>query len=109
MKHIKPLVIKFISSLVLLSIILGLFFGMSFGNVFLITLVLGVVAYVLGDLLILPRTSNIIATFADFGLAFLVIRFMSDILANGDAGDMFTMSLIAAIGVALFEYVFHKY
>ncbi|HEY4549909.1 MAG TPA: YndM family protein, partial [Bacillus sp. (in: firmicutes)] len=109
MKHIKPLAIKFISSLVLLSVILGLFFDMSFGNIFLITLVLGVVSYVIGDLFILPRTNNIIATLADFGLAFLVIRFMSDILARGNDGDMFTMSLIASIGVALFEYAFHKY
>ena len=109
MKHIKPLAIKFISSLVLLSIILGLFFDMSFGNIFLITLVLGVVSYVIGDLFILRRTNNIIATLADLGLAFLVIRFMGDALANGDNGDMFTMSLIAAIGVALFEYAFHKY
>jgi hypothetical protein len=109
MKHIKPLAIKFISSLVLLSVILGLFFDMSFGNIFLITLVLGVVSYVIGDLFILPRTNNIIATLADLGLAFLVIRFMGDALAYGDNGDMFTMSLIAAIGVALFEYAFHKY
>jgi len=109
MKHIKPLAIKFISSLVLLSVILGLFFDMSFGNIFLITLVLGVVSYVIGDLFILRRTNNIIATLADLGLAFLVIRFMGDALANGDNGDMFTMSLIAAIGVALFEYAFHKY
>jgi Protein of unknown function (DUF2512) len=109
MKHIKPLAIKFISSLVLLSVILGLFFDMSFGNIFLITLVLGVVSYVIGDLFILRRTNNIIATLADLGLAFLVIRFMGDALAYGDDGDMFTMSLIAAIGVALFEYAFHKY
>ena len=81
MKHIKPLAIKFISSLVLLSVILGLFFDMSFGNIFLITLVLGVVSYVIGDLFILRRTNNIIATLADLGLAFLVIRFMSDTLA----------------------------
>ena len=81
MKHIKPLAIKFISSLVLLSVILGLFFDMSFGNIFLITLVLGVVSYVIGDLFILRRTNNIIATLADLGLAFLVIRFMSESLA----------------------------
>ena len=109
MKHMKALAIKFISSLVLLSIILGLFYDMSFGNIFLITLVLGVVSYVIGDLFILPRTNNIIATLADLGLAFLVIRFMGDALAYGDNGDMFKMSLIAAIGVALFEYAFHKY
>jgi hypothetical protein len=107
MKHIKAIAIKFVSSLVLLSIILGLFFDMAFGNIFLISLVLGVAAYIIGDLLILPRTNNTIATIADFGLAFLIIWLMSENLTYGD--NHFSMSLIAALGVALFEYMFHKY
>jgi Protein of unknown function (DUF2512) len=107
MKHIKAIAIKFVSSLVLLSIILGLFFDMAFSNIFLITLVLGVAAYLIGDLLILPRTNNTVATIADFGLAFLIIWLMSENLTYGD--NHFSMSLIAALGVALFEYMFHKY
>jgi hypothetical protein len=107
MKHVKALAIKFVSSLVLLSLILGLLFDMAFSNIFLITLVLGVAAYLIGDLLILPRTNNTVATIADFGLAFLIIWFMSENLTYGD--NHFSMSLIAALGVALFEYMFHKY
>jgi uncharacterized BrkB/YihY/UPF0761 family membrane protein len=107
MKHVKALAIKFVSSLVLLSLILGLLYDMSFGNIFLITLVLGVAAYLIGDLLILPRTNNTVATIADFGLAFLIIWLMSRSLTIGD--NHFSMSLIAALGVALFEYMFHKY
>ncbi len=107
MKHVKAMAIKFVSSLVLLSLILGLLYDMSFGNIFLITLVLGVAAYLIGDLLILPRTNNTIATIADFGLAFLIIWLMSESLTYGD--NHFSMSLIAALGVALFEYMFHKY
>jgi hypothetical protein len=107
MKHVKALAIKFVSSLALLSIILGLFFDMAFSNIFLITLVLGVAAYIIGDLLILPRTNNTVATIADFGLAFLIIWLMSENLTYGD--NHFSMSLIAALGVALFEYMFHKY
>jgi hypothetical protein len=78
MKHVKALAIKFVSSLVLLSLILGLFFDMAYSNIFLITLVLGVAAYLIGDLLILPRTNNTVATIADFGLAFLIIWLMSE-------------------------------
>src|SRR4051812_26306205 len=107
MKHVKAMAIKFISNLVLLSIILGLFYDMAFRNILLITLVLGVAAYVIGDLLILPRTNNTVATIADFGLAFLIIWLMSKNLTYGD--NHFSMSLIAALGVALFEYMFHKY
>jgi Protein of unknown function (DUF2512) len=107
MKHVKAMAIKFISSLVLLYIILGLFFDMAFSNVFLITLVLGVAAYLIGDMLILPRTNNTIATLADFGLAFFIIWLMSENLTYGD--NQLVMSLIAALGVALFEYMFHRY
>ncbi|MFS0777275.1 YndM family protein [Neobacillus sp. 3P2-tot-E-2] len=107
MKHVKALAIKFVSSLVLLSLILGLLFDMAFSNIFLITLVLGVAAYLIGDLLILPKTNNTIATIADFGLALFIIWIMSENLTYGDSH--FLMSLIAALGVALFEYMFHKY
>ncbi|CAM3823315.1 YndM family protein [Aeromicrobium ponti] len=106
MQHSKALAIKFIASLVLLFVILGLIYGMSFGNVFIITALLGIVSYILGDMLILPRSSNTVATVADFGLAFVLIWFLSSILTYGD--NLF-MSLVAAAGVALFEYFFHGY
>jgi hypothetical protein len=107
MNHMKALVIKFISSLVILYVVLGLLYDMSFSNVFLITLVLGVASYILGDMLILPRTNNTVATLADFGLAFLVIWLMGESLTYGDS--LVTPALIAAAGMAIFEYFFHKY
>ncbi|WP_234978413.1 YndM family protein [Bacillus tuaregi] len=107
MKHLKALAIKFISTLALLYVILGLFYRMEFGNVFLISLVLGIVSYIIGDMLILPRTNNTVATLADFGLALLVIWFMSESFTRGDS--IFTVPLLASLGVTLFEYFFHKY
>ena len=107
MKHIKALAIKFISSLVLLYVILGMFYDMSFGNVFLITLVLGAVAYIFGDMLILSKTNNTIATIADFGLAFLLIWLMGESLTFGDS--LIVPALLSAAGLALFEIFFHKY
>ncbi|HAQ07333.1 MAG TPA: hypothetical protein DCR24_07370 [Bacillus bacterium] len=107
MKHLRALAIKFIASLVLLYVILGLMYNMSFTNVFLISLVLGVTSYVIGDLFLLPRTNNTIATIADFGLAFMVIWIMGEGMTYGES--LFTPSLIAAVGIALFEYFFHKY
>jgi hypothetical protein len=107
MKHVKALLIKFISTLALLTIILGLFFDMAFSNIFLITLVLGIAAYLIGDLFTLPRTNNLFATLADFGLAFFIIWVMSINLTFGDGHVL--MSLLGALGVALFEYLFHRY
>jgi hypothetical protein len=109
MKHVKALAIKFVACLVLLYIILGMVYGMTFGDVFMISLILGIASYIIGDLLILPRTNNTIATIADFGLAYIVIWLMSDNLTYLDGDNLFTMSLISSLGVALFEYFFHKY
>lgn len=107
MNHLKALAIKFILSLGLLYVVLGLIYDMSFGNVFLITMVLGVASYLIGDMLILPRTNNTIATIADFGMAFMIIWLMGENLTYGES--LLYPSLIASVGVALFEYFFHKY
>ncbi|WP_379969263.1 YndM family protein [Ectobacillus sp. sgz5001026] len=103
----KAFLVKFVASLALLYIVLGLIYGMSFRNVFLITFVLGVSSFILGDMIILRRTNNIIATIADFGLAFVVIWLMSKNVMYGS--HVFVPSLIATVGVTLFEIFFHKY
>lgn len=107
MQHFKAMAVKLLASFALLYIILGLFYGMTFGTVLMISLVLGVISYFLGDLGILPRTNNGVATVADFGLSLAVIWIaISWLTASTNA---FTMALISAIGVTVFEYLFHNY
>ena len=107
MKHMKNLAIKFISILAVLFIILGIFYDMSFGNVLSISVVLTLASYLIGDLLILRRTNNTMATISDFAIAFLVIWLMGENLTYGDS--LIMPALIAAAGIALFETFFHKY
>lgn len=107
MGHFKAMAVKFLATLALLYVILGLYYGMTFGTVFLITLILGVVSYFVGDLGILPRTSNLVATIADFGLSLAVIWIMISLLTASKTA--FTMALVASIGVTIFEYLFHGY
>lgn len=109
MKHFKAIAIKFIASLIVLYIILGLIFNMSFTNVFFISLVLAVVSYLVGDIGILPRTNNTVATLADFGLALMVIWFLSSALTYNGNTYLFFISFISALGIAVFEFFFHKY
>ncbi len=45
MEHVKLLAMKFLFTFAILFIILGVGFDVSFGNVFLITLVLSAVGY----------------------------------------------------------------
>ena len=107
MKHMKNLAIKFISILAVLFIILGIFYDMSFGNVLSISVVLTLASYLIGDLLILRRTNNTMATISDFAIAFLVIWLMGENLTYGDS--LIMPALIAAAGIALVETFFHKY
>ncbi|MCM3764525.1 YndM family protein [Neobacillus niacini] len=107
MQHVLRLVIKFIACLVALGIILGMFYAFSFGDVLAITAVLGLVSYILGDLILLRATNNVMATAADFALAFLVVWFMGRALTVED--DLFSASLISALAVAGFEYFYHKF
>lgn len=106
MENLKLMGTKFVISLAILYIILGIGFDVSFGNVFLITLVLGVVSYVLGDRMLLSKTNNMTATIADFVLAFVVIYFMTDALTTGN--DVFEATIYSAISLTIFEYFFHK-
>lgn len=106
-KHVKAFLIKFIVSFALLYIILGLMYEMTFGEVLLLSAVLGIAAYVIGDILILPRTNNTVATIADFVLAGIVIYLFADGMTA--ANNVFTITLIATIAVSLFEIFFHRY
>lgn len=92
--------------LVLLYIILGIIFGVNFMSVFWVTLTFSIVSYLIGDLLILPRTNNMVASVVDFVMSFAVIYFLVD--AYAFEGNLFTASLLSAIGVTLFEVFFHN-
>ena len=89
----------------ILFIILGLGFDVSFGNVFLISLVVSALGY-LGDVTVLKKSNNTMATAGDFVLSFAVIYFMTDALTVGD--DVFEATLISAVSLAIFEYFFHQ-
>ncbi|GAA0463791.1 YndM family protein [Alkalibacillus silvisoli] len=107
MNHFKLILTKAIASLILLYVILGFGYEVTFANVLLITLVLGAISYIVGDLFILLRTNNTIATISDFFLSFIVIYAMLSFIMPG--GAVFQASLIAAIGVTVFELFFHLF
>jgi len=107
MRHALAIAIKFIATLSVLGLILGLFYNMSFGDILTATIILGLVGYVLGDLFILQRSSNLMATMADFVLAFVVVWFVAANMTTID--NIFSASLFSALGVAVFEYFFHRF
>ncbi|MDQ0159449.1 YndM family protein [Alkalibacillus salilacus] len=107
MNHIKLLLIKAVASFLLLYVILGTNYPVTFDDVLFITVILGALSYVIGDLLILLRTNNTVATISDFILSFMVVYFMLSMMTIGV--PLFEVSLFAAFGITVFEVFFHLY
>ncbi|WCK52685.1 YndM family protein [Aneurinibacillus sp. Ricciae_BoGa-3] len=107
MKHIQALLMKFVMATVVLYIVDGLIYGDTFGNVLTMGVILTVVAYLLGDLFVLPKSGNMMATASDFILAFIAVWAMGRWL--GGPGQYIVPALISAIVIATGEWFFHRY
>ena len=116
MNHVKALVMKFVMIAAVLLIILTLFYDVPFMDTIWISLVLTLVAYIMGDLMIFRKAGgrsdqtkrNAIATVSDIVVAFLVIWLMGDALV-GDNTNIITPAIISAIVIGGGEWFFHKY
>ena len=116
MDHIKALAIKFLMIAVVLGIILTGVYDMEFGDTLLISFVLTLLAYVVGDLGIFQNAGsrtdqnkrNIIATVSDVLLAAIVIYFMGQNFMQ-DNDNVVTAAIVSAVVIGLGEWFFHKY
>ncbi|KKZ95370.1 hypothetical protein B4147_3242 [Bacillus wiedmannii] len=110
MKHIVALLIKYTAITAVLLIILGIFQDISILRVLLISLFLTGAAYLIGDLFILPKYGNMIATIADFGLSLFGIWFLTYLLTNSDfTRNIGFSSFVAALIIGGIEVFFHIY
>lgn len=106
MEHAKAIVIKGSMIFAVLLLIFGSYTGL--GEIFLLTIVLVAASYFAGDLFILPKTSNLAATFADLLLSFLVIWGMGLMLFE-HPGNLIGAALFASLLIAAGEWFFHSY
>ncbi|WP_074035849.1 DUF2512 family protein [Exiguobacterium profundum] len=109
--HGKALGIKLPAVLVVFLLVLTIGFSVPWYHAAWIALVIGIIAYALGDLFILRKFGNIPATMADFGLVFLISWFFLwmldfDLAVNS---NFVMMALYTALATAVFEYLFHKW
>lgn len=107
MKYIWSFIIKLIATFALLFFILNMGFGISFQTVVFISLIMSVTGYLLGDLFILSKTNNTLATLADFTLAFALIWITLDMFTD-NPGAIFWGTVFAVSGLTMFEYFYHK-
>lgn len=108
MKHLKAIGIKFIAITIVMYSVLAGFYTATVGNIFLISILVTGLSYVLGDLFILPRFGNLTATIADFGLTFFSLWVLTSLFFQTDYGIV-TASLFSAILVSSTEAIFHLY
>lgn len=76
MEHARTLAFKSIANGIPAILILTLFGGVDLIAAILLALALTAIAYLLGDMLILPAAGNIVAATADAGLAILFLWFI---------------------------------
>jgi hypothetical protein len=107
MKNIVNLVIKLAFIYLVLFVMIPIFGKSTWTQTIITGLILAVVAYILGDLWILPKFGNIVAVLADLGVAALVIWFMMKGLPQFvlTSGGVWLIALVLALG----EWLFHRY
>lgn len=92
---------------VILELVLYNMTRLSFGNILVVSLTVTVLSYLVGDLLILKYTNNIVATLADVGLALVTVYLFNFFYYR--PGISFVTALITAVIVGIGEWVFHKF
>ncbi|MFS0674026.1 YndM family protein [Ornithinibacillus sp. 179-J 7C1 HS] len=106
--NVKALGIKFIINLIVVYSIFGIFYNASLVNLFIISVLTTVIAYVVGDLFILRRFGNIVASIADFFLAFVTLAVLGGLIIQTDM-PIVLASLFAAFFLVLTEPLLHAY
>ncbi|MFI8709459.1 YndM family protein [Bacillus sp. NPDC077411] len=110
MKHIVALLIKYTAISAVLLMILGIFQNISIPRILLISLLITGSAYLIGDLFVLPKYGNMVATIADFGLSFLGIWVLTYLLTdNNFARNIVASSFWSALLIGVIEVFFHIY
>lgn len=106
-KHVIALLIKFVMTTIVLEIVLSMSTNLTFTSILYISAAVTILAYIVGDLLILRATSNTVATVADVGLALVTIYMFNSLWNTRQIS--FADALVAAVVIGAGEWFFHKY
>lgn len=106
-KHLTALAIKYVLTAVVLGVLLPYLTDLTFGEILWVAAAVTVLAYVLGDLMILPMSNNTVATIADAALALATLVAVNYVMPGADIS--FTDAAIAALVLGVGEWIFHKF
>ena len=105
--HFKSFLIKWIMILAVLWIVLGWFYGVSFTDILITSVVLTVVAYV-ADVYMLQSVGNVFAAIIDFIMAMAIIWLIGSYLYE-EPISLGTASFISAFIITIGDLLFHRY
>ncbi|SET58838.1 Protein of unknown function [Oceanobacillus limi] len=108
MFHTKTIGIKLIVSIIVVYSIFGIFGNASLSDLLWVSILLTAISYFIGDRLILPRYGNVVATIADFPLAFLTLWLLGSFLVTFET-PIISTSLMAAFFLTCAEPLIHAY
>lgn len=108
MKHLKAIGIKFIIMTTILLSIVSIFEYVSVAEIIVMSAILTLAAYVIGDLWILPKMGYVAATIGDLFFAYASVWLLLYVFL-GTAFPIATASIYIAIIISITESVFHIY
>lgn len=106
MNHVKAIAIKTVVIVLISWIVLSLFFDVPHDQSIITGVIISIIIYVIGDLLVLRKIGNVVATIVDMGGAFLIAWLYLSAMVDG---DYLLGSLVVAVLVAVFEWFFHDW
>ena len=114
MRHVTALVYKYVFITAIVAVTTWWAGGATITRALWLGLVITAALYILGDLVILRYFGNWVATVADAGVAFLILR--SGTILPGTLTSRLSasamsmgMSLVGAVAIGIAEYFFHQY
>jgi len=115
MGYAKVLGIKFVAISITVLSIYGIFNHVTLSTLMLISLLTTIISFLIGDLVILRKFGNLVASIVDFFLAFGTLWVLSTLLVGGGmpmVGGMVPVlatSLLSAFFIACVEPFVHEY
>lgn len=107
MKHIGAILLKYVMIAIILEVVLGLLTDNSFTDILVISAAVTVVSYLVGDLLILAKSNNPIATIFNGAVTLIILLLFN--YARGYDYIPFTTALLATVVIEVGDAVFHRF
>ncbi|WP_179133998.1 DUF2512 family protein [Halobacillus massiliensis] len=104
--HLKAIIVKFVGTSIVHGVVLSLW-NIPLPSIFIVSLVLTVLGYVIGDIWMFPSYGNWITTMGDFGLSVIVAWPIGKIVFPNI--NILLTAVISALFISCTEWLFHKY